>query len=567
MVEINKEDIVSRECRFVVHCPSNMSSNDIHLIKEVLHLKDGTLVPRVRLLPNFKRDFYVTKPGFRKHKQKKEWESVERLYKYQSTQARLQVSIARALGQVGFKGPMKKLLRSPYVYGADILSTALIKHKYMTEYPVQPTKYSVCVLDLETDVVTGSNDPIMGTISMKDKAYIVVREDFIKGHANPVQRIYEAIDKHISQHIQERNVTVEIDFRPTSGTLVQALIERAHKWMPDFVAIWNMDFDIPKILASLEAEGINAADVFSDPSVPLEYRHCNYRPGSPQKVTASGKVTPVKPANRWHTLYCPASFYVIDAMCTYRIIRLASPEEPSYSLDNILKKELKGIKKLKFEAAKHLEGTLEWHIFMQQNYPFDYIAYNLFDCMSMEILDEKTNDLAVTLPMFSAMSDFRHFKSQPRRLVDALHFEALEKGLVIATTSDEMTEEVDSETLDLTGWIITLPANLVVNNGMQLFKDVPNLTSNCRSHLGDLDVSASYPNGISTCNISKETTRREIIDIVGIPEEIYRNQSLNLNGGHTNASEFCQFMFKAPSFEQLLTAFEQEVNVTNSEQI
>jgi len=486
MAEIKKEDIISRECRFVVHCPSNESFNDLHLIKEVVHLKDGTQVPRIKLLPNFKRDFYVTKKGFRKsHTQKKEWEAKERLIRYETTQAKMQFSIARALEQTGFKGPMRKLLRSPYVYGADILSTALIKHKYMTEFPIQPTKYSVCVLDLETDMVDMTGKPIMGTISMKDKALIVVREDFLAGHANPIQRIYDAINKHLGMYVEERQMKIEIEVRPTSGTLVQALIEKAHTWMPDFVAIWNMDFDIPKILDSLEMENIDPAVVFSDPSIPPEFRFCNYRPGSPQKVTASGKKTPVKPANRWHTLYCPSSFYVIDAMCTYRIIRLASPEEPSYSLDSILKKELTNVTKLKFEAAKHLEGTAEWHTFMQQNYPFDYIAYNLFDCVSMELLDEKTTDLSVTLPMFSAMSDFRHFKSQPRRLVDALHFEALEKGLVIATTSDEMTEEFDTETLELTGWILTLAANLVINNGLRPFKDVPELITNIRAHLGD----------------------------------------------------------------------------------
>jgi len=70
-------------------------------------------------------------------------------------------------------------------------------------------------------------------------------------------------------------------------------------------------------------------------------------------------------------------------------------------------------------------------------------------------------------------------------LVDALNFEALEKGLVIATTSDEMTEEFDTETLELTGWILTLAANLVINNGLRPFKDVPELITNIRAHLGD----------------------------------------------------------------------------------
>lgn len=52
-------------------------------------------------------------------------------------------------------------------------------------------------------------------------------------------------------------------------------------------------------------------------------------------------------------------------MCVYRQLRMAKAEEPSYSLDAILNKEL-GSRELKFEQADKYQG-LEWHLFMQAN--------------------------------------------------------------------------------------------------------------------------------------------------------------------------------------------------------
>ena len=90
---------------------------------------------------------------------------------------------------------------------------------------------------------------------------------------------------------------------------------------------------------------------------------------------------------------------------------------------------------------------------MQDRYPLEYIIYNVFDCVSMEILDEVTSDLSIKLPSASDLSDFENFKSQPRRLVDKLHYFYQEHGKVIATTSDAMADELDSLTMSNNDWI------------------------------------------------------------------------------------------------------------------
>jgi hypothetical protein len=137
----------------------------------------------------------------------------------------------------------------------------------------------------------------------------------------------------------------------------------------------------------------------------------------------------------------------------------------------------------------------------------------------------------------------------------------LDKGKVIASTSDQLKVPYDDKTLNLRGWIVTLPAHLVVDNGLRIIKGMPWMRTNIRAHVGDLDVSASYPNGGAVCNISKETTHKEIISIKGVEESVMRMEGINLSGGHTNAMEICTALFGMPTLDEMLDAFEESLAI------
>lgn len=560
-----KDQINGIECRFAVYCPpGDDSRSDLHLVKEMIHTTDNRLIPNVRLVKDFKRPYWVTKKGFQNHRDKKEWEHLDRLDRFESTQSELLWNAAKALGQAWFRGSMRDLSASPYLYGTDILSTAVIKRTYQDKYPDLLTPYRVSTFDIETDVVRGTEEITMATLSFGTKVFTAIQKSFVDGYTDVPNRLQELLQKYLGEFVKERNVDWEVKLVDSEVAVVKECFERAHAWMPDFVAIWNIDFDMPKVIQALEKNGIDPKDVFSDPKVPPAYRHFRYKQGPKKKVTASGKVTPIKPSAQWHTVYCPSSFYFIDAMCSYRHIRTGNAEEPSYALDAILDKTFKDkpeIRKLKFKEAEGL-GGLEWHQFMQSKFPLEYVIYNVFDCMSMELLDEATSDLRLTLPMMSGCSDFENFKSQPRRSVDNLHYFCLQHNRAIGSTSNEMATELDKLTVGLEGWIVTLPAHLVMDNGLQVLEETPHLRTNIRGHVGDLDVSASYPNGGCVFNISKETTHKELVRIDGVPEMMQRMQGINLSGGHTNAVEFCTGMFGLPQMDTLLQAFNDQRTVT-----
>lgn len=547
-----KEDIVGIECRFATFIePAQGSKDDYHLVKELVHLKDGRQVPNLRVIKNYKRPFYITRKAFQKHKDKKEWESLDKLQKFETTQSKLTMSIARALDQPGFKGSLRRLCNNPYVYGADITSTALLKQSYMDRFPGLNTKHSVAVLDIETDVVFGTGEIIMATVSFKDRVITCINEVFLGNLLKAAPLLLDqAMAKYLGEYVEKRKINWTYKFSSSPANLIIDLFKEVHEYKPDFLAIWNIDFDLPKITDALEKENVSPADVFSDPSVPINSRFFKYVKGPTQKVTASGKITPIKPSAQWHVATAPASFYFIDAMCAYRQIRVGGAEEPSYSLNSILMKHL-GIRKLKFTQTDHLGDGLAWHIEMQTNYKIEYVIYNVFDCVGVEELDEKTLDLALSLHGMAGCSDYGKFNSQPRRLVDDLHHYVLKNcNMVIGTTGEDMKTDFDAMTVGLDGWIVMLPAANVADNGLCLIEGNPHIRTNIRAHTGDLDVSASYPNGEVVFNISKATTRKELIAIIGITEQQRRMQGINLSGGPTNGAEFCQEIFKAPTFDK-----------------
>lgn len=546
------------ECRFATYVKSNVDQGkDLHVVKEQQHDPvTGKLKPYLRLVNNYVRSFYVTKKGLRNHQQKKEWVDLNEVDEFKSTQCNLLHTAAKSLGTAWFRGSMRDLQESPYLYGTDISSTAILKESYKDKWNVT-TPNTNAVFDTETDVVNGTEQIIMATVSFKDRLITVVQESFVKGYTDVESRVQKLCQIYLGEIFEKRGIKAEIVIVPTEIDVVKLSIAKAHEWMPDFLSVWNLSFDMNKIIAACERSNTDIKQIMSDPKVPNEFKHFKYKEGLAKKTTASGVVMSYKPSDRWHSVFAPSSFYWIDAMCAYKKIRTGSPEEKSYSLDAILNKEL-NIGKLKFKEADGYTG-LAWHQKMQTDYKLEYIVYNMFDCISMEMLDEKTLDLALSLSMFSGSSDYNNFNSQPKRLADSLHFFCLQNGKVIGSTSGEMKEEEDSETTSLSGWITMLPSHLVADNGLRLIEENPLLATNIRVHVGDLDVAGSYPNGGACFNISKETTKRELLKIEGVEERAVRMSGIDLSSGFTNAVEIATNLFGLPSFDTLLESYQKQI--------
>lgn len=552
-------DVQAYECKHVTYVRAqDGSNNDLLAIKENIHKKDGRIEQNLRFIENMKRSFYVTYEGSRTHQQKKDWEHLDRLQRFECTQAQLTTRVAQALGSPMYQSPLRHLARSPYLYGADIHTKTLAKHHYQKRYPGVFTDNSVAVLDIETDVIKGHGQIVCLSVTFRNRAFLAVTKAFVDGIDDVEKKIQHAFTENLGQYQTKRGIVLEIGVYASAGKACYEAIQRAHAWKPDFLTLWNMDYDIPRIIDALERDNYRLADVFSDPSVPKRYRYAHYKPGNHFKVTASQKHIPLDISMRWHVFTAPATFYIIDSMSVYRQLRLAKQKEPSYSLDNQLNKHL-GLGKLKFDEqlSQNLVG-IDWHVHMQRHHRVAYTIYNLFDCIGVELFDEKLKDLAQSISVQSGYSDYSIFNSQPKRLIDRLYFFYLERNKVIATHCDQIhNETLDSKTVSAKDWIITLPSHLMCVDGLHCIKDHPNLSTLIFTHVSDLDVSAAYPSGQLIMNLSRETTAYELCKIRGVDEVTKRAAGMNLTASHVNAYEICTSIFNAPTFDALLERFEK----------
>lgn len=110
-----------------------------------------------------------------------------------------------------------------------------------------------------------------------------------------------------------------------------------------------------------------------------------------------------------------------------------------------------------------------------------------------------------------------------------------------------------------------LSATNIADNGMKIILENEEIRTNARPHTGDLDVSASYPNGEVVFNISKGTTKKELISIDGVTEWQRRMQGINFSGGPSNGAEFAQQILSAPMFEDMLRIYIGQANAARED--
>jgi len=480
-----EKKIIGRECKSVQHLMRNQDRPDTHIIKEVIHYEDGTTEPKLRTLYNYKRPYWVTKEHRRNHKDKKESETIDNLVKYTATTSDLNRAVASRLGYsyVG-KTDRRSISKSPYVYGLDVSSSTMIKDKYMKTYPGLVSKNVVCNLDIELNVKT--NEIIVITINTKEKLYTVILDSLIKGYDDVEKQLNYLYNEYIPKTDITGGMKREYEIFDNELDMIKAIFKRVHEWKPDIVAAWNISYDMGKILAVLERHGVDPKDIFSDPALPPELRHFKFKEGRTHSVTESGKYKPINIHEQWHVYETTSYFKFLDAMAVYWFVRVGGKLVPGgYGLDNILRYVLGDkLGKLKFKDEVNIvAGTLDWHNYMVANKPLEYIIYNNWDNMSMTHLDEKTNDLNSVAAMLLGVSDYSIFNSGPKRIIDALHFFYLDRGLVLGTK--DMTSG-DQEHLGLGGWIVLLPAYRIKENGLQLLEG-SDIHSNARGHTYDAD--------------------------------------------------------------------------------
>ena len=423
-----------------VYCLAGDKRNDLLVVKGNNWYDDGSTEPTLQFVENYKRPFYVTKPALRVHRDKREWEHKSNLIRYTCAQHELSYRVAQALGKRGGDLSYRALADSPYLYGSDVSTPTLIKYAYAKKYPeCKSPRRTIATLDIEA-TPDNRREVLMVTVFYQDISYLWINEKWASSVPNYMAKVHEEWEKRIVPLLRRPT-----EFRPMlvpdAASAVVHAMNKLHELKPDFVSIWNMDYDVPTMMNELDRAGLNKDDIMSDPSVPPQYRFYKYIKGKGVKVKA-GKEQPIHPADQWHKPIHPAGWFFVDSMGVYRTIRLAKGMEPDYTLDGTLYRNL-GLNKLKMEGTEHLDGY-RWHVHMQANEKAVYSVYGAWDGISLAYLEEETKDLAVSFPILCDNSEFENFKSNPTKIIDDMHLHASEEGYVMGTKPRQVEDEFDA---------------------------------------------------------------------------------------------------------------------------
>lgn len=580
LAHIPKDQIVSRECKHATYVRHRGGDQqDCLVIKEWVTLSDGSRFPRIRMVENYKRPYWVTKEPFRTHPDKIQFEDLKRLDVFRVPQCKLRQDICFRIRGLQPNNPMKVLARSPYLYGLDTGPEVFMKQSYADKWPNAFMPNKVSVIDAETDVNgilhAKLQLPILWSLVSDDEIVLYVNDAWagdIDNYEQQIHKEYRSVIGQWAAAIRKKmtnkktgecpdwvdlieQIPVRVERHKTDFDITKGMVDRLHETQPDLVTGWNVFFDAKCIENSVTNAGYDLADVMSDPRVPYEWRGALLTEGQAVKRTSSGREMRLDPQERWNKVLNTASWRMQDMMQLYWQLRKAKGKESGgYGLDAVLDRQL-SVGKLKYdtEDTSVPPGTLHWHMDMQRNYKVRYGVYNIIDSLAVWALDKKNHDLSSQISSLAGPLDYSNFNSQPKINVTDMLFSTMKKlGKVICSTSDQMADENDALLSGKDGWIVTFPSHIVADTGLFLFEDMPEIRSMIHMFNADADVETTYPISEIIQNLSSETTIAEPCRVMGVGREALRLASINLTGGRVNSVEIVESICKMPMFDEWL---------------
>lgn len=569
--------VIARVCK---HAAYNSSSRD--KLKDILTAKitdiyqDGTRSNRLIAIEDYKQDFYVVKEKYRKFNQHKDYIEASKCDKYRSTRARLALNISKVLyGYPDRNLQLQMAKGNPYVFGCEQSIPVVFKQKFHVKYPdyQETERYSVAAYDVETNMWSKEEEIIMAATTMKDKVVLAICRSWFGGESDTdiLRKLKEAEEKYLTKMFIRRGiVNPEYVLVDTPCDVVVENVNRWHQWQPDWIGSWNAEFDMRKNEEALFSSGKHPKDVYTDPSIPYEYRKYIFDKGRTHKVKEDGTKTPLEWQEKFPTVRTLASWCWLDAGSLYAVKRAPQGKLDTYSLQGVTERE-KVDGKLYIEGEETSQfkpGSLEWHKDMQKNYKYQYAMYCIRDNTCIEDIDEQTDDMGLSLSMLLKYSEYFNFPSQPNLISDTLSFVALEKGYVWGCTPGVKDDTFKKELPSLADWIALLfTEQCALHKGYQVFEGLWDLYSRARGVTDDIDVEGAYPNEGVALNVANKTTQMEVCKMQGKDGNKQREISINYaSGPKANAIGLCHELFGFPLTENVKEVFEAKMKELGLEQ-
>lgn len=602
-----------------------------------------------------KRPVWITKRRYQTHTQKKQFEEQSKLDRYDVYNYELAERLAHLLGKdtssMRFKPSVKFLSSSPYVYGADVGIEALIKRTYNRKTENSPHRahipYTHGVIDIEThieqnvigaitfiheqDVFLGLHSAYMYELDESTDKRFPVDEEYVRNTVeSSLDEFFQTYGPRLKRkflknhgHLFNENgaipLNLHIHVAKDEVDLISWIYSSVHKMKTDFIAFWNMHYDISKMIERLLYHGADPKKVFCPSVLKEEYRLAEYK----EDVSKSKQKAHI--ADKWHAFNCTGYSRHYDQMCLYGRARRGQGRDNKISLDYIAKKEL-GVGKYSFGARGLLGFCDVWtrdshghfvkrctkeelesgavidengnrvkssysiniplvnaetgdvvvsmddiytglldedeepldppeasHTEMITNRFPEYAAYNVIDCLLVQLMYWKNKDIIRILPQLGT-SNLSDLDKQSVLLKNNFYDEMLLDGVLPASAGKVKISENDKKMGRAGGTV--LPSVNTKNVGLYCIKELCTKESLARCSVYDIDAGSMYPTFIEVCNISQETKVSTVISIDGVQDNMeFENIFHAAASPIENAVPVCSRYFGLPSYSELISQF------------
>ena len=534
------KNLIRKECKFVTHIPKTKTNQDTHLVKLLNVYDDGSIEPSIELIHNFKRPYYITKPAYRNHQQKKESESIHRVDTYTATQSDLFHEIGKRIGKYRARKAWD-IADNPYVYGTTLDASSIIKAKYHQKYSDTESyhPFTYCIIDIE-HYIDHRNDIMLFSATMGDKLYTAILSSFLADTPENRKELESTRIKYLDNVVPQMPSDVELEFFDTDIDVIRGVFRKIHQWKPDFLVAHSMRTDIGYPAKRFADNGLDFREVINDPDIPrnlwrYEFKEDNF---------------PNKLEDRYDVVECSASFYCIDNMFTYKILRATEPLNPKgYGLTAILSKEV-GTTKVEIEGTPTNLVKGDKHKYQAEYQRIPYAVYNQGDVVKLREFLMKAKDLSHKLPSEANFLPFHKFSKSTAKAINEFDFFYLERKKILAQPPSK-NGYMEINPLTISNWIAVLDPNRMLPRTYSHVKGDVWGDAKIYKFVIDSDQVGAYPSDYRALNISVATCEKELISIGDLTVDEFREENINLVCSTLNQSRYAMKIAKAKSPQTL----------------
>ena len=228
-IKYKEEDVAGYECQHAFYTKRIDGQSDMLFLKEYIHLKDGRKLINTRQYIDHPRKYWITQERYRTNADKLEWIEAEQCHEYSAPQYALAEDIALKLRRYTGRRDLRTLADTNWVHGADVSPTALIRQRYRNTFPdCRRPLSTMATLDLETDMIWGTGEPIIAEVSFKDRACLAINKKWLDGEDPElfIQKVRQSIEYNLGEFIAARKINVEIVVLDTPGQICAHAMRR-----------------------------------------------------------------------------------------------------------------------------------------------------------------------------------------------------------------------------------------------------------------------------------------------------------------------------------------------------